>query len=893
MRTRLFFIQATLIGFMLSGIQAQNQMLVRAFASSDHSEGSFSWFLDNENLSGSQLTIQVTDSRTGANISGCKIDLSFYTKFNPELKVNIPQQDIIEIKKGLYVMRGSGELFNAVMNKAGQIKTDISVHKVNYKTVTFSATFQNQDYLTGQILPLDNIWFWAPRYLSVEENDPTAYCKTKTGMYYWVMVDYIKNSSSDWLLLPVEHATHKVPDNWQVYEQTARTLTVGKYIESFNPDQLSKLDLDLKKMQKLIPLIKSSGSAIDLLTPVLTRLIRVALADPSAIPEMKHFFADQIAQFILDEATDPLTYSEGFFLAESIAKIEYIRDTIQHLTKLLDSQKKNKKPLMPVFAEMAYRQYNYIWVNSTMVADFTQNDLTGKNVWNRMLEAEIKALIRSKLPYQTKLIELAHHIETKEKNLMNALKKSEEITSALYYQYERHWDKKGDAKWLFQQLGGAVLKKDIKQPLPPVENFIQKISNNTFILEFDKPLADNVNYVLKYNSEPITNDNWNASYYVMIPSNLPESEGKIVFESAGKSEEKQNLYFAIKYYDETGRSSELAVAAKQTDIKPEKKQQEEIYASGNKPKADFDASTNSGSAPLTVKYIDKSTNNPTSWIWNFGDGSTSRLQNPEHTYQNAGKYTVRLTARNKNGSDVSIKTNYVTVTAGSGKGQPCPGTPTVTDIDGNVYNTVLIGDQCWMKENLNTTRDANGKKISRYCYDNNADYCNWYGGLYTWQTVINGQKSRYGNPNSIQGICPEGWHVPDILDWDQLKNHLADQGYSNSYDSKNPPANTLKSCRQENSPKGGDCNTLEHPRWESDDIHYGSDIFGFSALPSGCYNNGSYIGLGYYGAWWLNSFSSSFQTISFDFIISGSDFIYYGEVYVYEDIRISLRCLKN
>jgi len=81
---------------------------------------------------------------------------------------------------------------------------------------------------------------------------------------------------------------------------------------------------------------------------------------------------------------------------------------------------------------------------------------------------------------------------------------------------------------------------------------------------------------------------------------------------------------------------------------------------GDAPVADFSASPTSGTAPLNVNFTDKSTNNPTSWAWDFGDGSTSNDQNPSHTYQNAGKYTVKLTATNKYGNDTKTSDNYIT-----------------------------------------------------------------------------------------------------------------------------------------------------------------------------------------------------------------------------------------
>lgn len=75
----------------------------------------------------------------------------------------------------------------------------------------------------------------------------------------------------------------------------------------------------------------------------------------------------------------------------------------------------------------------------------------------------------------------------------------------------------------------------------------------------------------------------------------------------------------------------------------------------------FTVSPTSGKAPLTVKFTDKSTNNPTSWSWNFGDKTTSTSMNPVHKYTKAGKYTVSLTVKNAAGSNTVKKTNFITV----------------------------------------------------------------------------------------------------------------------------------------------------------------------------------------------------------------------------------------
>ena len=80
------------------------------------------------------------------------------------------------------------------------------------------------------------------------------------------------------------------------------------------------------------------------------------------------------------------------------------------------------------------------------------------------------------------------------------------------------------------------------------------------------------------------------------------------------------------------------------------------------PVADFVGSPTSGDAPLTVDFTDQSTGNPTSWNWDFGDGNTSTAQNPTHTYNNPGTYTVTLTVSNDCGSDQVTKVDYITVT---------------------------------------------------------------------------------------------------------------------------------------------------------------------------------------------------------------------------------------
>ena len=119
-------------------------------------------------------------------------------------------------------------------------------------------------------------------------------------------------------------------------------------------------------------------------------------------------------------------------------------------------------------------------------------------------------------------------------------------------------------------------------------------------------------------------------------------------------------------------------------------------------------------------------------------------------------------------------------------GQPCPGAPTLTDVDSNVYNTVQIGNQCWMKENLRTTHYSNGMAIpagsiasssSPYYYDYNSSSLplTERGYLYNWPAVMHGANSSQANPSGVQGICPTGWHVPSDAEWTQLTNYVSSQ----------------------------------------------------------------------------------------------------------------------
>lgn len=117
------------------------------------------------------------------------------------------------------------------------------------------------------------------------------------------------------------------------------------------------------------------------------------------------------------------------------------------------------------------------------------------------------------------------------------------------------------------------------------------------------------------------------------------------------------------------------------------------------------------------------------------------------------------------------------------------GEPAVKDINGNIYNTVKIGAQCWMKENLKVTKNPKGKSIIRYCYSDDAKNCEISGGLYDWNTIMAGAAGCNGASDlkpgcltPVQGICPTGWHIPSHFEWTLLEKNSGSRASAFLYD---------------------------------------------------------------------------------------------------------------
>jgi uncharacterized protein (TIGR02145 family) len=213
-------------------------------------------------------------------------------------------------------------------------------------------------------------------------------------------------------------------------------------------------------------------------------------------------------------------------------------------------------------------------------------------------------------------------------------------------------------------------------------------------------------------------------------------------------------------------------------------------------------------------------------------------------------------------------------TNSTGGGTPCQGTPTVKDVAGNTYNTVQIGSQCWLKENLRTTKYNNGEVIpmitnneqwynlenGAMCYYNNdPENAKTYGALYNGYTL------------DEENLCPTGWHVPSAEECDILANNLG---------GANEAGYKMKTVYDWASGWG----------YENGN---GSNESGFSALPAG-FRVGPVVGyfmeMGYETVFWSSTESYYWGKTTFRLKAGRNELSTptYGDVY-----GLSVRCVKD
>ncbi|MBP7508580.1 MAG: PKD domain-containing protein [Prolixibacteraceae bacterium] len=391
--------------------------------------------------------------------------------------------------------------------------------------------------------------------------------------------------------------------------------------------------------------------------------------------------------------------------------------------------------------------------------------------------------------------------------------------------------------------------------LPSTPSIISPLNNST---------NQSINATLQWFSSDPDGDPLKYDVYLSTNENpatlVSENQTATSYQYSGLSYNTQ-YYWKVDVIDSHGNVSEGGVWNFRTTI------------GGSAPVANFTAEPRTITAGGSVQFTDQSTNIPTSWLWNFGDGNTSNLPSPAHTYAEEGTYTVTLTATNNFGSNVETKSGYIIVNPASTYGiifNPDLEYGEVTDIEGNVYKTIEIGTQTWMAENLKTTMFNDNTRISNitdpnswgnmrtpgYCwYDNDAiTYEDTYGALYNWYAVNTGR------------LCPLGWHVPLDPELVTLIEYL----------------------NSDFSRAGGLLKETGTTHW----VYYPNvtNETGFTALPGGQRAfTGEFLGIGNYGSWWTASESDIDYAIGFsmgltDWVGRGGVRKVYGH---------SVRCLKD
>ncbi len=187
---------------------------------------------------------------------------------------------------------------------------------------------------------------------------------------------------------------------------------------------------------------------------------------------------------------------------------------------------------------------------------------------------------------------------------------------------------------------------------------------------------------------------------------------------------------------------------------------------------------------------------------------------------------------------------------------------TVTDFDGNVYNTVSIGEQTWLKENLKSLHYSDGTTITEvWAYDDDEGNVDTYGRLYTWNATMN-----YNTIEGAQGVCPDDWHVPTDAEWTELGTYLGGDNVA-----------------------GGKLKSTGTELWQAPNTGATNES-GFTALPAGEYDDTHYWLLGEYSLMWSSTETSGtyckYRYLSYD----DAELHTYN---YYKDFRYSVRCIKD
>ncbi|MBP5651009.1 MAG: fibrobacter succinogenes major paralogous domain-containing protein [Bacteroidales bacterium] len=217
---------------------------------------------------------------------------------------------------------------------------------------------------------------------------------------------------------------------------------------------------------------------------------------------------------------------------------------------------------------------------------------------------------------------------------------------------------------------------------------------------------------------------------------------------------------------------------------------------------------------------------------------------------------------------------------------------TVKDYEGNTYHTVRLGNQCWMRENLRTTHYADGTALTTssgtstttpyyyYSYHDNNEQ-ERYGLLYNWPAVMNGAESSNANPSGVQGICPNGWHVPSRAEWEELIDFVTSIPNYRCGTGSGSIAKALSSRVGWNWSSSSCC---------PGNYQENNNASRFSAVPSGTRYGSSFYDGAYYSVMW--SATSSSNWYSYRFYISNSNAGIHLETYS-KEYGYAVRCIKD
>jgi len=271
---------------------------------------------------------------------------------------------------------------------------------------------------------------------------------------------------------------------------------------------------------------------------------------------------------------------------------------------------------------------------------------------------------------------------------------------------------------------------------------------------------------------------------------------------------------------------------------------------------------NNGGDEVTARGVCWSTaQNPTTADFKTTDGSGNGSFISNITGLTAGTtYYVRAYATNIEGTSYGEEVSFIT---------------SIADFDGNIYQTVKIGTQVWMKENLRTTKYRYGFAIPNvtnltdwaststgaYCwYDNDIANKNIYGALYNWHAVNTGN------------LCPIGWHVPTDAEWTTLITYLGGETVA-----------------------GGKLKEAGITHWASPNTGATNES-GFTALPAACRFTGTaldpegFAGIKSGGIWWSASEYDLTNAWASSVIFNDSKSF---KGHLLKNIGNSVRCVKN